>query len=159
MHTTNRTLFAATLLASTAGAALLLAPQQAKAEDCLLDRDNDGVVDAGTDNDAGANSVTMIPPRLRQCHATGFDARRLATRPMPQGTIARPWCLLRSLRRQRTAVGSLSRKRPEMARLPLAGVGMAFDALSFLGSKSQTRRLTGESSAFGTSSSPPELAV
>ena len=25
-------------------------------DDCLLDRDNDGVVDAATDNDGGANS-------------------------------------------------------------------------------------------------------
>ena len=34
----------------------LLSISPAKADDCLLDRDNDGVVDAATDNDGGANS-------------------------------------------------------------------------------------------------------
>ena len=50
-----------TLLASLVSAGVLAAlhvsPQAALADDCLLDRDNDGNVDAGsTDNDGGANS-------------------------------------------------------------------------------------------------------
>jgi hypothetical protein len=47
------------LLAGAASLAALtmFAPgQQARADDCLMDRDNDGVVDAATDNDASANS-------------------------------------------------------------------------------------------------------
>lgn len=36
-------------------ATMLAAPEEAKADTCLLDTDNDGVVDAGTDTDGGAN--------------------------------------------------------------------------------------------------------
>ena len=46
---------AAIALASTAGSALLL-PNQARADDCLLDTNNDGDADATTDTDGGANS-------------------------------------------------------------------------------------------------------
>lgn len=50
-----------TRLASVSALALIggltMAPAIVQAEDCLLDRDNDGVVDAATDNDAGANSA------------------------------------------------------------------------------------------------------
>ncbi len=55
MNTASR-LSIALLLGSTALAALIV-PAPAHADDCLLDRDNDGNVDAGTtDNDGGANS-------------------------------------------------------------------------------------------------------
>ena len=50
----------AALLLSAAGITLawgVLGAEAARADDCLLDRDNDGVVDAGTDNDGGADSA------------------------------------------------------------------------------------------------------
>ncbi|MFN7159602.1 MAG: hypothetical protein ACK4MR_13070, partial [Erythrobacter cryptus] len=43
------------LAVALAAASLIAAPHEARAETCLLDRDNDGVVDAGTDDDGGAN--------------------------------------------------------------------------------------------------------
>ncbi|MEP4785809.1 MAG: hypothetical protein ABJX46_13900, partial [Erythrobacter sp.] len=52
-----------TLLLSTTAtavfAALTLQPTTAQADDCLLDRDNDGVVDETTDNDGGAESANV----------------------------------------------------------------------------------------------------
>lgn len=51
------------LLPCPAAAAITLAiasaSSPAMADDCLLDRDNDGVVDAATDNDGGANSADL----------------------------------------------------------------------------------------------------
>jgi len=52
---TNTLLSAASAL-PLALAATTFTATPAMAEDCLLDRDNDGVVDAGTDNDGGASS-------------------------------------------------------------------------------------------------------
>ena len=54
MSIQSRTLFAATLLASTSGTALLLAPQLARADDCLLDTNNDGNADSNVDTDLAA---------------------------------------------------------------------------------------------------------
>ncbi|MCX7864001.1 MAG: hypothetical protein N2423_03025 [Novosphingobium sp.] len=54
-HAFTTTTAALALAAGLAGA-WLVAASPALAKDCLLDRDNDGVVDAGTDNDGAANS-------------------------------------------------------------------------------------------------------
>lgn len=51
--TANRLL---ALSGASALALIALQPDTAQADDCLLDRDDDGVVDAATDNDGGANS-------------------------------------------------------------------------------------------------------
>ena len=72
---------------SAAGAALgwgALGAEPVQADECLLDRDNDGVVDAGMDNDGGADS-------------SGSDARvacgvgAQATGGFPPPSAAEPW--------------------------------------------------------------------
>ena len=52
----HRTIKFAACTGASLFALSILSVSPAKADDCLLDRDNDGVVDAATDNDGGANS-------------------------------------------------------------------------------------------------------
>jgi hypothetical protein len=56
INANSRTTFAAMLLAGVAGLVTVATPQESRADDCLLDTNNDGDADTDTDTDLGADS-------------------------------------------------------------------------------------------------------
>src|SRR5215207_9323148 len=76
-------------LASTAAGALLM-PNEARADDCLLDSNNDGVATATTDTDGGANSSgndTRLACGIGAV-ASGTDAMAIGWTANASGTFA-----------------------------------------------------------------------
>jgi hypothetical protein len=83
------------LLSGAALAALALSAlpaEQARAEDCLLDRDNDGVVDAGTDNDGGADSGGLNSRLACGVNATASGANSTAIGASSTDVSRLCWC-------------------------------------------------------------------
>ena len=77
----TNTLLLTTALTLSAVGSMLIPLEEVKAEDCLLDRDNDGVVDLTTDTDGAANSNDQndaLACGIR-ANATGSQATSIGT--------------------------------------------------------------------------------